>query len=94
MLNPLGRFEWHRRRRLIYATLAFCALSAVAIEWAAFHGADSTLLTTLATLNYGLAGATIGSYVFGAVWDDKNAMDAGYAPPTIDTSKIDPGTPG
>ncbi len=74
--NPHGQFEWHRRRRLIYATLAFCLVSGAALLIAGLSGMDSTLLTTLVVSNYGLVGTVIGSYVFGAVWDDKNARQA------------------
>jgi hypothetical protein len=80
--NPHGQFEWHRRRRLIYATLAFNLVSGIALLVAGLLGMDSTLLTTLTVSNYSLAGAVIGSYVFGAVWDDKNARDTwGVSPP-------------
>lgn len=96
--NPHGRFEWHRRRRLIYYTLIFCMLAAASLIWAGLGGMDSTLLNTLTVSNYGLAGAVIGSYVFGAVWDDRNARVYGddytgdiATPPT----DIPPsGTPG
>ena len=79
--NPHGQFEWHRRRRLIYATLAFNLVSGIALLVSGLLGMDSTLLTTLTVSNYSLAGAVIGSYVFGAVWDDKNTRDAWAAPP-------------
>ena len=36
--NPHGHFEWHRRRRLIYATLAFNLVSGVSLLLA-FRGA-------------------------------------------------------
>ena len=98
-VNPHGQFEWHRRRRLIYATLLFNFLSGVALLVAGLLGMDSTLLNTLVVSNYSLAGAVIGSYVFGAVWDDRNARVYGdpYAPPA-ETTEVDPptdaGTPG
>lgn len=75
--NPYGQFEWGRRRRLIYGTLAFCLLSAVAIQVAAHFGIDTALLNTIAAANYTLAGATLTSYVFGAVVDDKSARETG-----------------
>lgn len=71
-----GQFEWKRRRRLIYATLAFCLVSAIAILIGALRGLDTPLLSTLALAVFGLAGSTIGTYVFGAVWDDNGARQA------------------
>lgn len=80
-----GQFEWKRRRRLIYATLAFCLVSAVAILTGALRGLDTPLLSTLALSVFGLAGSTIGTYVFGAVWDDNGARQAhAYAEPDPD----------
>lgn len=84
--NPHGQFEWHRRRMLIYATLAFNLVSGCALLVAGLVGMDSTLLTTLTVSNYSLAGAVIGSYVFGAVWDDKNARDVWSTTTTVDTT--------
>jgi hypothetical protein len=74
--NPHGQFEWVRRLRLIYGTLVFCATSAAALLIAGLVGMNSALLNTLTVSNYGLAGSMLGSYIFGAVWDDKNARDA------------------
>jgi hypothetical protein len=71
--NPHGQFEWGRRRRLIFVTLGFNLCAAVGLHAAAFLGMEGTLLNTLVLSNYSLAGAVIGSYVFGAVWDDRNA---------------------
>lgn len=78
-LNPFGQFEWGRRRRIIYGTLIFCLLSAIAIQIAAHLGIDSTLLNTIAAANYTLAGATITSYVFVAYADDKSARETAVA---------------
>lgn len=75
--NPYGQFEWGRRRRIIYGTLVFCLTSAIAIQIAAHFGVDTALLNTIAAANYTLAGATITSYVFGAVVDDKSARESG-----------------
>lgn len=94
--NPYGRFEWSRRRRIIYGALAFCATAAIALHWAALRGMDGTLLNTLVVSNYGLAGAVIGSYVFGAIWDDRNSRvyGDGYAPTPVDSDPNPPGIPG
>ena len=65
---------WTRRRRIIYATLLFCAAMVVVLT-ERHPNAPLVAQTVLALI--GLAGAVIGSYVFGAVWDDKNARSAG-----------------
>lgn len=74
--HTANNFEWKRRRRIINLTLGFCLITAGALLVAAVGGQDTQLLQTLALCTFGLAGSTIGSYVFGAVWDDKNARDA------------------
>ena len=62
--------SWKIRRRIILATLTFCASGVgYLIGW----GADTRLNETLANGLLLLAGSTIGSYVFGAAWDDMNA---------------------
>lgn len=67
----MTRPSWRIRRRIIIATLLFCAGEIVYLTvWA-----DSTSLAeTIANGVLILAGSTIGSYVFGAVWDDRNVM--------------------
>jgi hypothetical protein len=67
--------SWTHRRRIIYSTLAFCAFC---ILWLLFWGSDTELNETIANSAFFLAGGVIGSYVFGAVWDDKSV-----APSTI-----------
>lgn len=60
---------WRHRRRIIYGTLVFCAVSITYLLW---KGGDDQVHGTIATSAFLLGGAVIGSYVFGAVWDDKN----------------------
>jgi uncharacterized membrane protein YuzA (DUF378 family) len=69
---PAG--TWTRRRRIIYATLTFCAVMVVLLTE---RHPDSPFVSQTILALIGLAGAVIGSYVFGAVWDDKNARSAG-----------------
>lgn len=66
--------DWRRRRRVIYATLAFCALNVAYLNVA---GTDTALHQQLGMGLIILAGSVIGSYVFGAVWDDHNARKEG-----------------
>lgn len=80
------RPSWKIRRRIILATLAFCAVCTVYLMvW----GRDTAVNETIALGLVGLAISTVGSYVFGAVWDDRNVMstlgkdayrDQGYYP--------------
>lgn len=61
--------NWKFRRRVVFSTLAFCAL---AVGYLIVKGNDqSTLQWNIAMGLIILAASVIGSYVFGAVWDDK-----------------------
>lgn len=63
--------SWRIRRRIIIATLLFCAGE---IVYLTLLGKDTSLEETIANGVLILAGSTVGSYVFGAVWDDRNVM--------------------
>lgn len=65
--------SWKIRRRIVIATLLFCAGEILYLTaWA-----ESTQLAeTIASGVLILAGSVIGSYVFGAVWDDRNVMQS------------------
>ncbi len=68
----MNRPPWTIRRRIIHATLVFSACVLIyLIGW----GGDTRLNETIATGLIALSGMTIGSYVFGAVWDDKNVLE-------------------
>ncbi len=60
--------SWKTRRRIIYTTLVFCAGCVV---YLVFAGQDTQLHLTIANGVILLAGSVIGSYIFGATWDDK-----------------------
>jgi hypothetical protein len=65
--------SWRIRRRIIFATLFFCAGEIIYLTaW----GKDTGLSSTLANGAWILAGSVIGAYVFGAVWDDGNVLSA------------------
>jgi hypothetical protein len=64
------RGTWRVRRRIIHATLLFCAGQ---IAFLTFWGADTRLNETLAVGSFALAGSVIGAYVFGAAWEDISA---------------------
>lgn len=66
------RPSWKVRRRIVIAALGFCA---GCIVYLMIYGqADSRLHETIAYGLFGTAISVIGSYVFGAAWDDKNVM--------------------
>lgn len=70
MTNPRNTMgTWTVRRRIVHATLIFCAGEVVYLTgW----GGNTRLNETIVMCAFALAGAVIGCYVFGAVWDDKN----------------------
>ena len=75
--------SWRVRRRIIHITLVLCALQ---IGYLTIWGKDTRLAETLALGAYTLAGAVIGSYVFGAVWEDvkikqSETYSGGYGSP-------------
>jgi hypothetical protein len=59
---------WGVRRIIIITTLALCAF--VVLRFTLFRADDTEVNSTLVMGAFTLAGAVIGSYVFGAVWDD------------------------
>lgn len=71
--NIPGSSDWKIRRRIIYATLVFCAgYATAALVWI---DSDARAETGIAQ-SFLLAGGVIASYVFGAIWDDKNRLKA------------------
>lgn len=62
--------SWKHRRRIIYATLIF---SAAGVAYLILRGEDTRLHETLGSGLLMLSGSVVGSYVFGAAWDDLNA---------------------
>lgn len=65
---PVDGVSWKIRRRIINATLVFCASG---IVYLLAYGEDTRLNETVASGLLLLAGSTVGSYLFGATWDDK-----------------------
>lgn len=47
-------------------------------------GESLRVFETIVTSSYYLAGAVIGSYVFGATWEDRKKMELGISDPTDD----------
>lgn len=65
------RPSWKNRRRVVIVTLLYCA---TVVGWLVLHGASTQLNESIANGLILLAGGVIGSYVFGAAWDDLNVM--------------------
>lgn len=64
-----GKQPWNFRRKVVISTLLFCAFVALT---ALFKSTlDTDVATSALSSAFTLAGAVIGSYVFGAVWHDK-----------------------
>jgi hypothetical protein len=60
--------RWRHRRRIVYGTLIYCA---VIVAYLGIWAEETALRTQVALGLLGLAGMVIGSYIAGAVWDDK-----------------------
>lgn len=67
----LNRNSWTIRRRIIIGTLLWCGAM---VTYLAIFGRPVTLSETIANGCLLLMASVIGSYVFGAVWDDKSKM--------------------
>ncbi len=60
--------SWKNRRRVIFGTLGFCALT---LSIPIFRG-DAAMVEALAPSYSLLVAGIVGSYVFGAAWQDIN----------------------
>lgn len=67
-----SRASWKIRRRIVNATLLFCA---GIVLYLVFYGKDTELNQTIANGLIFLAGSTIGAYLFGATWDQKHKRE-------------------
>lgn len=59
--------HWKIRRKVVGYTLVFCA---AVVAYCIYANTGSRTEETAVLSSYGLAGAVIGSYIFGAVWED------------------------
>lgn len=78
MTDDQLRPSWTIRRRIILATLIFCAAIVV---YLLHKGDDTELARTALASAFTLAGGVIGAYVFGAVWDDSRRHVTHVPPP-------------
>lgn len=69
MPTPLDKPSWKVRRRVVLATVTFCAGMTL---YLAVWGSSDELRETIANGVLFLAGSVIMGYIFGVVWNDKN----------------------
>lgn len=81
--------SWAIRRRIIVATLLFCAFC---VTYIMVWGDDRPVMEVIVFSAFGLALSVIGSYIFGAVWDDKNIMKEFGPAAYVKTPEPSPGT--
>jgi len=71
--------SWDKRRWWIALIIVFCMVEIAILTIGIFWNLDPAmtgLATTLVLGAFGLLGSTIGSYIFGATWDDKNVLNS------------------
>lgn len=78
-MSAQGAPHWRIRRRIIHLTLIFCALL---IVWCVWTNTGSRTEETAVLSAFALAGAVIGSYIFGAVWEDTKINASTVGDPT------------
>lgn len=76
-----GSSAWKVRRRIVISTILWCA---ALISWILIFAMSDSLRETGVLALAGLMSATIGSYVFGAVWDDNSIRETGVASQAVD----------
>ena len=69
VIRTLYDDNWKRRRKVMFLALIYIA---VVVLWIVVDGADTALNQQVAIALIAAGTAIIGSYVFGAVWDDNN----------------------
>jgi len=60
--------SWNVRRKIIVISLIYAA---IVVGYLTLYGDDNRLHESIATSMVLFAGSIIGSYVFGAVWEDR-----------------------
>lgn len=83
MVDLITRSSWAVRRRIIIATLLWCASL---VTYLAIWGRPITLVEAIASGCLLLMGSVIGTYVFGATWDDQAKRKAQVAQAAVDQS--------
>jgi hypothetical protein len=73
----IGVGSWTIRRRYLFANTAFNML---VVLLALLFRPDSSVAESAVTMAFVSQAMSLGSYVFGAIWDDKNIREAQNAP--------------
>jgi len=66
------KHSWKLRRRFMFIVTGFCM---IVILLALLVKPDTGVAGTAISFGFGTITGILGSYVFGAVWDDKNRKD-------------------
>ena len=64
----VGGHSWQKRRRLMFSVVGF---SMGCIAWAMYKDSGSAVHLTAVQMGFGTLISITGTYVFGAVWNDK-----------------------
>lgn len=65
--------SWKLRRRIIHLVLLFCTFC---VLWILVRDQQGSVSEMIVISSFGLSGSVIASYIFGAVWDDKNYIES------------------
>lgn len=65
--------SWRIRRLFMFIISAFCV---GAVSYVLLNGSTGEVAETAVTMSFFTLMSIVGSYVFGAVWDDNNARSA------------------
>lgn len=63
---------WKIRRRFMFSIAGFCVW---VISYVLYSGLNTAAADTAITMSFLTLISIVGSYVFGAAWDDKNARN-------------------
>ena len=61
------KFSWKNRRRFLITVIAFCMS---VISYVLHYNLQSAVAETAVTMAFLIIGTSLGSYVFGAAWQD------------------------
>ena len=75
--NGVGSWVW--RRTFLWAVNVFCAWTIGYVLW---NKLDTRPADTAVMMAFVVMATSVGSYVFGASWDDKNKLEALRGKPT------------
>lgn len=67
-----GVGSWRWRRAFLIAVNLFCVW---VIAYCLVSRLESRVAETAVMMAFGVMGASVGAYVFGAAWDDRNKME-------------------